>query len=92
MIIINDMSRKPNNHGSCVSCFIELFLHLLHEHLSGLEGGNLVLGNDDSLVLRDVASGLLRTSLHDEATKATKIHVFTIGERILHDVHEFLNC
>lgn len=34
-------------------------LHLLHEHLSGFEGRNLVLRNDDNGVLADVAGGLL---------------------------------
>ena len=34
-------------------------LHLIHEHLSGLESRNLVLGNNDNGVLADIAGGLL---------------------------------
>ena len=34
-------------------------LHLIHEHLSGLESRNLVLGDNDNGVLADIAGGLL---------------------------------
>ena len=34
-------------------------LHIFHEHLSGLESGDLVLGDDDGSILGDVAGSLL---------------------------------
>lgn len=34
-------------------------LEVFHEHFRGLEGGNLMLGNDDGGVLGNVAGGLL---------------------------------
>ena len=59
-------------------------LHLVHEHLSGLESRNLVLGDNDDSVLADVAGGLLRTGLHDEATKSAKVNILAISQRILY--------
>ena len=53
-------------------------LHLVHEHLSGLESRNLVLGDNDNSVLADVAGGLLSALLHDEAAKTTEEHVVTL--------------
>ena len=34
-------------------------LHLIHEHLGGLESRDLVLGDNDDSVLADIAGGLL---------------------------------
>ena len=62
------------------------------EALSGLESRNVVLGDRDGRVLRDVTSHLRCTLLDDEATKTTEIINVTVYERTLHAVHEGLNA
>lgn len=68
-----------------------LLLHSIEENLSGLEVRNVVLGNDQRGVLRDVASGLLSALLQDEATEATEVNIFLVGESALHLIHERFN-
>lgn len=58
------------------------------EGFGGLERRNLVLRNDQSGVLGDVAGGLLSSALHYEAAEATEIHVLVLLQRFLHVLHE----
>ena len=67
------------------------YVMLIHEHLGGLESRDVVLGDDDDSVLADIAGGLLRAGLHDEAAKTTQANILAISERILNGVHEFFN-
>jgi len=68
-----------------------LLADLGDERLGGFERGNVVSRDDDGRIFRDVASGLLGTGLHREATEATKIDVFTVGQGILDAFHEAFN-
>ena len=68
-----------------------LLADLGDERLGRLECRNIVSRDDDGRVLRDVAGGLLCTGLHREATEATKIDVFSIGQGILDAFHEAFN-
>ncbi len=66
-------------------------LHFLHEHLGGLECGDLVLGDYDGGVLRDIACGLGAAGLHDEAAEAAEINILAVCEGILNDFHELFD-
>lgn len=79
---------KAGENQKRVSRFL---FNVLHENLSGLEGGNLMLGNNDSGVLRDVAGCLLAAGLDDEAAESAEIDVLSVSERIFYDFHELLN-
>ncbi len=68
-----------------------IVLYLVHEHASGLECGNLVLGNDDGGVFRNISCCLLATGLHNEAAETTEIHIFAARERLFYDFHEVLD-
>ena len=68
-----------------------ILLHLRCEALCGLESGDVVFGNGDRRVLRDVAGNLLGALLHDEAAETTEIHVIFLGERRLDALHESLD-
>ena len=72
------------------SFYRELF-HLRCEALGGLESGDVVLGDGDGRVLRDVAGDLLGAFLHDEAAESAEIHVVLLCERCLDTVHESLD-
>ena len=61
------------------------------EALCGLESRNVVLGNGDGGVLRDVASYLLSALLYDEATKTTEVNVLAVLQRALNALHKGLN-
>ena len=69
----------------CVSC--RLF-DVGHEGFGRLEGGNVVLGNDDGGVFRDVACSLLSAFFENEAAKASQVNVFTVGERLFDRCHK----
>jgi len=60
------------------------------EALSGLESRNVVLGDRDGRVLRDVTSHLRCALLDDEATKTTEVYVLAVLQRALHAIHESL--
>ena len=68
-----------------------ILLHLRCEALCGLESRNVVFGNGDRRILRDVAGNLLGALLHDEAAETTEIHVILLGERRLDALHESLD-
>ena len=70
--------------------FFLLFLHLHSESLCRLECGDVVLGNDDGSILRDVTSGLLGSLLQDEATKTTEVYILFLNQRLLNYFHESL--
>ena len=59
---------------------LELLLEVFHEHLGGLESGDLVLGDDDGGVLGNVTGGLLRAGLDDEAAETAQVDGFAVGE------------
>ena len=65
--------------------------HLFHEHFGRLESGDFVLGDDDGGVLGDVAGGLLRAGLDNEAAKTAQVNVVAMCERVLDGLHEFLD-
>ena len=52
-----------------------LFLHTLHENLSGLESGNIMLGNNEGSVLGNIACSLLGSLFQDEATESAEINI-----------------
>ncbi len=58
---------------------------------AGLEGGDIVLGHYDGLLLGDVAGGLGSTLLQVEGAEATQENILTIGHSLLDDVHESLD-
>ena len=60
--------------------FRNCLLHFLHEHLCGLESGNLVFGDNNGGVLRDVAGSLLRTYLDDEAAETAEVNILAVSE------------
>lgn len=60
----------------------------IDETISGLEGGNVVLGDDNGGVLLDVASCLLGTLLDIEATETAEVNCFLVHERTLNGFHE----
>ena len=66
-------------------------LNLTCEALSGLESRNIVLGDSDCSVLRDVTSNLSSALLDDEATKTTEIYILTLDHSALNALHECLN-
>ena len=66
----------------CISCYV------LHESLGRLEGGNVVLGNDNGGILGNITSRLLCTLFQDEATETTEVNVFLIDERVLNRGHK----
>ena len=66
-------------------------LDFLHEGLGRLEGGNIVLGDDERRILGDIACGLLCTTLEDETAEATEIDILAIGHILLHCGHKGLN-
>ena len=70
--------------------FYTLF-NVVDESLGGLEGRNIVCGDDDGGVLGDVTTSLLSTFFDNEATKTTEVDVFAFGERLLNNIHEFFN-
>lgn len=70
----------------------DLGLHILHEALGGLEGGNVVGGNLNGLVLENVPARLLRTALDDETAETAEIDVVSTFQRIPHGFHKRLNC
>ena len=70
--------------------FILLFLHVHCESLCRLERGDVVLGNDNGCVLRNIASSLLCSLLQDEATEATQIYILLLDERLLNNLHKSL--
>ena len=73
-----------------IRLFYTLF-NVVDESLGGLEGRNIVCGDDNGGVLGDVTTSLLSTFLDDETTKATEIDVLTLGERLLDNIHEFFD-
>ncbi len=68
-----------------------LSLDVLHEALRGLEGGDVVLGDDDGGVLGYVAGCLLGAGLDDEAAEAAEEHGLAVGQGVLNDFHELLD-
>ena len=54
-------------------------LHLIHEHLGGLESRDLVGGNGDGHVLANVTASLFGSDLDDEAAEASQIYVFAFS-------------
>ena len=65
-----------------------LFANLGNESLGWLESGDVVSGDDDGGVLRDVACGLLRAGLDGKATESTEINVLAVGQGVLYTLHE----
>ena len=67
---------------------IELLRNFGLEGGSGFEEGDVVGGNNDGGILRDVASGFFSAELEGECAEATEINVFAVGERVLNDFHK----
>jgi len=61
------------------------------ESLCRLEGGNVMLGDNQRGILADVACGLLGAFLHDEAAEAAKKYILATSKGLLHHDHESLN-
>jgi len=78
-------------HNPKILEVLDLLFHLLCEALGGLESRNIVFGNGNRRILRDVAGNLLGALLHDEAAEATKIDIVILSERRLDALHESLN-
>ena len=64
-----------------------LFQHF-SKSLCGLEGWNVVLGNDERGVFANVASCFLSPLFHNETSKSTEEYVLLVCERILHGLHK----
>ena len=59
--------------------FSNLFsLHLLDEALGGFEAGEIVCGNGNRGVFRNIACRLFCPVLYDEAAEAAQIYVFSL--------------
>lgn len=72
----------------CEMCELPELFDVGHKGFSRLEGGNVVLGDDDGGVFGDVASSLFGAFFEDEATETSQINVFTVGERLFDRCHK----
>ena len=65
--------------------------HFRGEALRGLERRNVVFGNRNGRIFRNVAGYLLGAFLHDETAETAQVDVVVLDERILHALHERLD-
>ena len=63
----------------------------LHENLGGLEGRNVVLGDDNRGFLGNVAGRLCGAFFEDKAAKASEEDFVAAGERVLYSFHKCLD-
>ena len=68
--------------------FAERLLDLVGERLRGLERGDVVLGNDDRCILRNVTRRLLRALLQNETAETSQIDIFLPCKRLFDRLHE----
>ena len=68
--------------------FAERLLDLVGERLRGLERGDVVLGNDDRCILRNISRRLLRALLQNETAETSQIDIFLPCKRLFDRLHE----
>lgn len=65
-----------------------VFLNAGQERFGRFERGNVVGGNFDRRILRNIAARLLGAGLDDEAAKASQINVLTGNHVVFDNIHE----
>lgn len=65
-----------------------VFLNAGQESFGRFESGNVVGGDFDRGVLRNIAARLLGAGLDDEAAKASQINILPGNHVVLNDIHE----
>ena len=65
-----------------------LLLDLIGKRLRGLERRNVVLGNNDRRILRNVTCRFLGTLLQNETAETSQINIFLPCKRLFDRLHE----
>lgn len=68
--------------------FAKRLLDLVGERLRGLERGDVVLGNYDRCILRNISRRLLRALLQNETAETSQIDIFLPCKRLFDRLHE----
>ena len=63
-------------------------LDLIGKRLRGLKSGNVVLGNNDRRILRNVTCCFLCTLLQNETAETSQIDIIFPGKRLFDRLHE----
>lgn len=66
-------------------------LYLVYKRLGGFESRDIVGGDDNGGVLRNVPTGFFSPALNGEATKTPQVNVFTVYKRRFYNFHEGFN-
>lgn len=84
----NTEERSRNAAEESNKLFGESLFDLIGERLRGLESGNVVLGNNDRRILRNVTCRFLCTLLQNETAETSQIDIILPCKRLFDRLHE----